>query len=291
MKPHTNFLPLSLAQIKDFREQGFLHLKKVIPVNWLEKARHAIDELCFNDSKSNTKECGSNGIEYVTGIGNLVASSQPVFRELLGSPLILSIAESLCGHDFFPIQDFAVIKNLGDDSVIGCHQDVLSDTRSQAIMLGIYLDPANEENGALRVIPGSHLSNESICKLQENPHKCFEMEPGDIFIHDLMLVHSSGKLNSFEKRRVIYYEFMSSQLALEENIYEPEFIACRTSLLPLVMQCYADCNAGEQGFQWKHPDKERLHLPDDINKAIEDIYQTAFRVKPANYCFEFNAAR
>jgi hypothetical protein len=99
-------------------------------------------------------------------------------------------------------------------------------------MAGIYLDPANEENGALRVVPGSYKSNQSICELEKMPYATIAMEAGDMLVHDLMIAHSLGTLTSFPRRRVIYFEFMSEAQARAEGIYTDEFIRRRIQLIP-----------------------------------------------------------
>ena len=78
----------------------------------------------------------------------------------------------------------------------------------------IHLDDTNEENGALRVIPGSHLkgvyrysSNESakeeeICRVRS----------GGIMIMRPLLQHASNRTTSRNRRRVIHIEFSNVKL-------------------------------------------------------------------------------
>jgi len=84
----------------------------------------------------------------------------------------------------------------------------------------IHLDATDEHNGALKVIPGSHLkdiyrpenidwnsNSESICKVGK----------GGLMIMKPLLLHSSGRTTDNRKRRVIHIEFSSVDLPEQLN--------------------------------------------------------------------------
>lgn len=279
---------LSADQKKHFAENGFLKLSQVISPLFLDELRSAVNTICSGenyDSDCTVLELSNK--KFVVAIDKIIANSNSIFVELMGSPLLLSIAESLCDSDFFPVQDFIVIKTLGDQNEIKWHQDVITEAHEKTFMIGFYLDPANDENGALRIIPGSHKSDLSICELQKMDYISLDMEAGDVLIHNLKMAHSSGELKSYPQRRVVYFEFMSASEILKEQIYSETFINLRTQLIPNAIHCFQQKYINAIPFQWNHPEKDK-YLPDyNPHLFIQELYQEPKKVKAANYCFDF----
>ena len=79
----------------------------------------------------------------------------------------------------------------------------------------VHLDDTNEENGALRVIPTSHLKGicrpETIDWTVENETTCNVKKGGIMFMKPLLL-HSSSRTTNNSKRRVLHIEFSRSSL-------------------------------------------------------------------------------
>lgn len=88
----------------------------------------------------------------------------------------------------------------------------------------IHLDDTNEENGALKVIPKSHLKGvyrpEKIDWANDTEETCNVDKGGIMFIKPLLL-HSSGRTINNNKRRVLHIEF--SRSALPENLNWAEY--------------------------------------------------------------------
>jgi ectoine hydroxylase-related dioxygenase (phytanoyl-CoA dioxygenase family) len=279
---------LSENQKKHFIENGFLKIPQAISVELLMQLRSAVDEMCVLENQiSDRSILDTPDQQFVVAIDKIISKPNPIFVELLGSPLLLSIAESLCGEDFLPVQDFIVIKNLGDQNPVKWHQDVVTKAHEKTFMIGFYLDSANEENGALRVIPNSHKSNLSICELEKMDYQSLDMEAGGILIHNLKMAHSSGTLTSFPKRRVIYFEFMSASELRKEQIYPESFVELRTSIIPNAIQCFQQAYPEETSFGWKHPEKSNYPTSIDSHFFIQERSLEPKKVKAANYCFDF----
>jgi ectoine hydroxylase-related dioxygenase (phytanoyl-CoA dioxygenase family) len=79
----------------------------------------------------------------------------------------------------------------------------------------IHLDDTDKENGALKVIPGSHCKNiyrpETIDWTKETEVTC-DVKKGGIMIMRPLLLHSSGKTTNNNQRRVIHIEFCKQSL-------------------------------------------------------------------------------
>jgi ectoine hydroxylase-related dioxygenase (phytanoyl-CoA dioxygenase family) len=282
-------LQLSSEQKRSFITNGYLKLPQAISPNLLEELRVAVDNLARigEQLQDNTVLESTSKQKFVVAIDKIAAKKEPVFKQLLGSPLLLSIAESLSGADFFPVQDFIVIKTLGDQNEVKWHQDVISNCHEKTFMIGFYLDPTNDKNGALRVIPGSHKSNLPICELEKMEYQSLDMQAGDILIHNLKIAHSSGELATFSQRRVVYFEFMAANDIVKEQVYPESFVQLRTSLIPNAMSCFEKAYPDAIPFLWKHPEKEKFSVSKDPVLAIEEVYQVKKQVKVANYCFDF----
>jgi hypothetical protein len=270
----------SQDDVHHFVQNGYVRLPQLLTEGAYQTITDAIEHIGRNPSDDAFVGWDSSMVS-VANIDNILRADPATFLPLMGDPLLLSIAEAICGVDFFPVQAFSVIKTLGSTDPILWHQDVLTRPLSKTFMLGIYLDDANDENGALRIIPQSHKSALPICELEKMPYQSIDMKAGEILIHDLMLVHSSGLLSTSPRRRVVYFEFMSSSQAIEEQIYPTESILSRVELIPLAIQAYRQKFPNANAYEWKHPEKDVFSqniTPDRVHNAL-------LQLKPANYCF------
>ena len=79
------------------------------------------------------------------------------------------------------------------------------------ITLRIHLDPTPEENGALRVIPGSHLDGKSptpkVSEKQEQSAVTCVCEPGDVLMMSPLILHASSRSTQPARRRIIHFEY------------------------------------------------------------------------------------
>jgi ectoine hydroxylase-related dioxygenase (phytanoyl-CoA dioxygenase family) len=92
----------------------------------------------------------------------------------------------------------------------------------------IHLDDTDEHNGALRVVPGSHLKGvyrpETIDWTKEKEVVC-SVPRGGIMIMRPLLLHASGRTTNNKKRRVIHIEFSNQQLP--SSLQWSEKITCQ----------------------------------------------------------------
>ncbi len=86
------------------------------------------------------------------------------------------------------------------------------------ITIRIHLDDTDENNGALRVIPKSHLKKvyrpETINWEEEIEHTCV-VEKGGLMLMKPLTLHSSSRTINDKKRRVIHIEFSNKELPSE----------------------------------------------------------------------------
>lgn len=84
----------------------------------------------------------------------------------------------------------------------------------------IHLDDTDENNGALRVVPKSHLKKiyrpETINWEHETETTC-SVKRGGVMLMKPLILHSSSRTTNGKKRRVIHIEFSSQELPAELN--------------------------------------------------------------------------
>jgi ectoine hydroxylase-related dioxygenase (phytanoyl-CoA dioxygenase family) len=148
----------------------------------------------------------------------------------------------LFGNDFFVVKSIYFDKPENSNWFVSYHQDLTISVDNKLDLQGfgpwttkqnqfavqppldilqdnftirIHLDDTNEENGALKIIPGSHLKGvyrpETIDWDMETEMICNVKRGGIMFMKPLLL-HSSGRTLNKNKRRVIHIEFSQSIL-------------------------------------------------------------------------------
>jgi ectoine hydroxylase-related dioxygenase (phytanoyl-CoA dioxygenase family) len=94
------------------------------------------------------------------------------------------------------------------------------DILQNVVTVRIHLDETNENNGALKVIPKSHLKGiyrpETIDWTIESEVSC-NVPRGGIMLMKPLLLHSSGRTTNDRQRRVIHIEFSNQELPAELN--------------------------------------------------------------------------
>ena len=91
------------------------------------------------------------------------------------------------------------------------------DILEEIFTIRIHLDDCTVKNGALRVIPESHLEgifeNQQISEKIRQPEKVCEVKKGGILLMKPLLLHASKRVENHKNRRVIHIEFSSKSLA------------------------------------------------------------------------------
>jgi ectoine hydroxylase-related dioxygenase (phytanoyl-CoA dioxygenase family) len=94
------------------------------------------------------------------------------------------------------------------------------DILQNVVTIRIHLDDTDENNGALKVVPKSHLKGiyrpETIDWTVESEVSC-NVSKGGIMLMRPLLLHSSGRTTNNRQRRVIHIEFSNQELPTELN--------------------------------------------------------------------------
>ncbi len=268
------------------RQDGFCRLPGLIPPDVLERLRRFFDPLLEPDWVPRKALAASPEGKVVTNVGELFNWGDPAALELLALREVMDVATAVCGDDVFVVQEFAVIKNRGDDTPVLWHQDMVHGRSAPCFAMGIYLDDADPGEGALRFVPGSHLMDEPICELALKPAVEVPAKAGDVIVHDMMAAHSSEPMTGNALRRVIYLEFLSVALALGEDIYPREVVDNRRRLLFAARRYRRENFPGGSCFKPRQKDPSPRDRRRPLGEVLADIYALPTRPRPATYCFD-----
>ena len=190
-------------------------------------------------------------------IETLIAALGPVSgagrRGLLGIPVVASLARSKrfldlvqphVSADPFPVRAIYFDKSAESNWLVSWHQDLTIALRERAetpgfgpwsekdgtahvqppaqllqqmLTIRLHLDDADETNGALRVLPGSHrfgrLPSDGIQSLrgQQTEFLC-AARAGDALLMRPLLLHASSRSTSARHRRVLHIEYAAFDL-------------------------------------------------------------------------------
>lgn len=286
---------LTPEQVRFFDEHGYLVLRGRIPADLLARLQAAADAWIADGRAVAEGDPAASDYQWATRGGSrrmfrvdyLHGKRQPASLELLGSPAVLGIAESLAGPNFVPTYESLVFKDEGDGAAIDWHQDAVHPRTHRIFNIDVYLDASRKGEGALRVAPGSHLAPVDVCQLQEEygwdaPGVIqVELEPGDVLVHDVMVVHGSEAVTGNRLRRTIYYEFRAAEQIAAEGPWDAEWVDRRLRLLPVALREHARANPGAEPFAWNIDPAIR---PADSGDDEAELRIAHLVHSPGSYC-------
>ncbi len=236
---------IDAAAIANSLEQnGFAVLPAVVDASTLLNLTRALEQLPVTDAVrlKNKRPFGIRNLLEVV----------PLTRRLAESDALVSLARTVLGQNAKLVSGLFFDKPPQANWKVAWHQD-LSIAVEKRIDLGgfgpwttkagvthvqppvavlermlalrVHLDDCNTWNGALRVMSGSHkrgrLSQEAIsyCIRTKVPVVC-EVPRGGVLLMKPLLLHSSSASSSPFHRRVIHFEFSSSELPGGLSWYE-----------------------------------------------------------------------
>lgn len=272
-------------QIRFFDENGYLILREWIRGRLLDDMRTAGDRWIADgmdrepgeDYNFANRESGRVffRVNYVHDKGD------PASLALLGSPQVLAVAESLCGRNMVPTYESMVFKQAGDGEAIRWHQDAVHPRRYRIFNYDLYLDASKVGAGALKVIPRSQTAQMDFCAMEQaygwdHPGAIdVEMEPGDVLLHDVMVVHGSARAIGKNLRRTVYYEFRSAEQILEEGPWDRSWIDKRMRLIPLGLREHAIGFPDAPQYEWQPDEEFRQPLAPDADLKVTHVVHTA----------------
>ncbi len=304
--PRTSF-HLTPEQIDFYDQHGYLILRNFIDAAQVERLRGATETWMDRGHQLGAAAAGNDynfaqrpsgkmlyRVNYLHDKSPLAGNAS---LELLGSPEVLGVAESLCGPNFVPTYESLVFKQEGDGEQIPWHQDAVHPRRWRIFNLGVYLDASTIGGGALRVVPGSQRQILDVCTIREqygwNADGVIqvEMQPGDALLHDVMVLHGSEATQGNALRRTLYFEFRSAEQIQTEGPWDADWTERRLRLIPLALNAHRQSSPTGPQFDWQVAPALR---PAPMENAEEELKVAHSVHTPGMWCsagdaVQFNA--
>lgn len=227
------------VDVEQYRREGYLTAPAVVTEEHLARLRAESDrlmQLCYQQRERYARRIEwevdhlaaeeQRGMEKVIRKLEPVSDLSPLFTELAFSPEITGPVSAIFGEPVGLFEDKLNLK-LPGGSPYPWHQDWVCCWRAHTdalITCFIYLDDADEVNGCLQVIPGSHLGKPM---LPFRAGSRFEIDPayvdkekivpvplkaGEMIFFDPYLLHYSDLNRGRTPRRAIIYTYHPASL-------------------------------------------------------------------------------
>lgn len=216
----------------NFSEHGFVILRNVFPESILAPIRELTSEIVSYGELGLEDPYRKFYLSHRTDQGALhdLYQKHPEFQELVKNELILNKLTEVLGEDICMYENCLVYKPKGKRNAVPWHQDFISRPHESIKYISwTALDNVRIENGAMKVIPGSHkfgflkwfrikgeTHHDRIDLSQVDVSKAVyaELDAGDVMIFNQLLVHSSDECDSEKPRRA----FRVSYIGMDEII-------------------------------------------------------------------------
>ncbi|MBZ0114820.1 MAG: phytanoyl-CoA dioxygenase family protein [Thermoanaerobaculia bacterium] len=213
-----------------YAEQGFALVDDVVSPAKVDELRREVDQLLeHGDARG--------------GVRHLLRRSHCLRIESMEGP-VPALARSIVGPKAVATKLTLFTKTTKANWLVAWHQDLNITVRHRlevpgftawstkegvvhvrppvevlegVLAIRLHLDDTPADNGALRVLPGSHLhgrlSNDKIDRFRrETPETVCEVSVGGAMLMSPLLLHASSKASSPTQRRVLHFEYSASSL-------------------------------------------------------------------------------
>ena len=204
--------------LRELDRDGFV----VVPSGIRPDAMSALDVLLDAALASPSLRASRDGQGQIVGSRHLIDDAPELCRRALAA--VGSLVREVLGDDAGLVRALFFDKPIGSSWALPWHQDRVIAVReggtskpggvplldagdallSRMLGVRIHLDDADEDNGALRVRPGSHRSSES------SEERTLRARRGDVVLMRPLLLHASARARDPRPRRVIHLELAPS---------------------------------------------------------------------------------
>jgi hypothetical protein len=199
---------LTEAQIRTFREHGYVYPFRAMSATKAAQCRErleAYERQVGHDANRTLKIKGHLAFPWLVDVGR--------------TPAILDAVEDLIGPDILLFGASIFAKDGRDPRYVSWHQDsaYFGLDPHEEVTAWVAFTPATEENGCLRVIPGSHTGpdrkhvetfakdnmlakGQSLTDVDEQQAVAMPLEAGQFSLHHERITHGSSPNASFDRR-------------------------------------------------------------------------------------------
>lgn len=217
---------LSETRIRSYQQEGQITVSDKLDEAFMDNARQKMESLFERQPEL--------GTDYVPHLIEMDDS----WLELASYPAILDVVEQLIGGNIIVWGSALFCKKPIAGKSTPWHQDGHTwPIRPLAtVTVWIAIDLANEENGCLRVIPGSHLDKKLYEHAVENNDKAVlnqvlnldslgnpevrdvVLESGMFSVHDAYMVHGAEPNNSGKRRAALTFRYMPAESHFDRDL-------------------------------------------------------------------------
>ena len=222
-----------------FSEQGFAIVDRCLSqniVNWLIR----LIEEARNRTETPEAVANTSGVYALRNLTDAV----PEITDLISSPEVASLVASVIGPHAFMVRSTLFDKTDGANWGVFWHQDLAiavkerhdvdgfhawtrkagvqcvqppTEIMSRMLAVRLHLDHCTAQNGALKVLPGTHtaqrLTSDRIADHRSEVSGVIcEVPAGGAVLMNPLILHSSSPMNRPGHRRVIHLEFAAEEL-------------------------------------------------------------------------------
>jgi len=206
-------------QLKEYREQGYLHARGVFDAEELEELRGAIDRIL--ESVAGTEHDRNHRWQAVAQEAVLkgfhdVQYHDAAFTRAAAQPRLVAILTELLGPNVQLHHTKMLVKPPAQGASFPMHQDYpyFPHERHSVVAASVHLDDTDLENGCLRVVPGSQglgpLEATGPSRSLETPLEDGLPVParaGDVLFFNYLTIHGSGVNASSRTRRNVLFQY------------------------------------------------------------------------------------
>lgn len=194
---------VSVVDVERFRAEGFVALREVFDPSLLIAEVGEAFAVGFPGRRGNNVSAEAGiAFRYLP----MMSERTPVSLELLRR--FAPVAERLLGTPVLPVRTKAVEYH----GASSWHRDTELDVATVGFVC--YLEPLTAEQGALRVVPGSHRDLDALgaetAETAETVGTAVETNPGDVIVFDEHLLHASRGGGVRHQWRVDYIAWPTS---------------------------------------------------------------------------------
>ncbi len=222
-----------------FLKQGFAVLEKCLSAETVARFVE-LTELARENSDSESAVANSAGVYALRNLTDVV----PETTELVRNQAVRGIVESILGSNAFLIRSTLFDKTNGANWGVFWHQDLSIaveqrhdvdgfhawtrkagvqcvqppvELMAQILTMRLHLDDCRADNGALKVLPGSHVSQRLTSdrieqRAASGGETICEVPTGGAVLMCPLLLHASSPMERSGHRRVIHFEFAAFEL-------------------------------------------------------------------------------
>ena len=226
---------LSPSEKSRYAEKGYVVPAWRFPQARIDEMRGALDKLIADNPGIRPEKLVSAHLEK----GKEGVKGSRAFLDLARDPELVELVSDAIGADVILWGCQVFCKPGGDGLETPFHQDGhYWPIRPLATCTAwIALDPSKVENGCLKVVPGSHRGKKLFPHLREdredlvltNRIQAFdestavdiELEPGQMSLHDIYMIHGATVNRSPMRRAGVAIRYMPGTSVFERNLIKP----------------------------------------------------------------------